>query len=258
MTLWKYKKKNTLEIKHNSKAAVGLFLWLFHLLFVLCINPKYRHSIFVKAERPVTLTGTGRVYQKMSGGSLSFTVWRFWHYSGKLGWVFSFLQLCWILFKLKVWKNSNIYKVIYIASVVAYNLLSFRDIVVVSWQNLIRLSLPFTFVGFGAIFFGSVPGGGRSCIHLFHFASIHLSREPGEYSVASGTEDVLDSRRSWFDMCSKDPEISLGWNPRLHPVIMRKCHTYLEEEHKETVTSSIHFSFPRFKFEIWTWYGGAL
>lgn len=33
---------------------------------------------------------------------------------------------------MKVWKNLNIYKVIYLASVVVYNLLSFRDFVVVS------------------------------------------------------------------------------------------------------------------------------
>lgn len=146
---------------------------------------------------------------------------------------------------MKVWKNLNIYKVIYLASVVVYNLLSFRDFVVVSWQNLIRLSLQFTFVGFGGIFFGSPALGlcqeGVSCIHLFHFASIHLSREPGEYSVASGTDDLLDSRLSWFDMWSKVPVISLGWNPRHHPVIMRKCHIYLKEEDKESVTSSIHW-----------------
>lgn len=69
---------------------------------------------------------------------------------------------------------------------------------------MIRLSLQFTFVGFGAIVFGSPELGlcqeGVSCIHLFHFASIHLSREPGEYSVASGTNDLLDSRLNWFNI----------------------------------------------------------
>lgn len=49
---------------------------------------------------------------------------------------------------------------------------------------------------------------GVSCIHLFHFASIHLSRE---YSIASGTDDVLDSRRRRFDICG---QISLGLKPK--------------------------------------------
>lgn len=100
---------------------------------------------------------------------------------------------------MKVWKNLNIYKV------VADNLLDFRDVVVVRWQNAMRLSPQFTLDGFGAMGSGPPALGwcqdGVGCSHLFHFASIYLSREPGEYSVASGTGDLLDSRRSWFDRC---------------------------------------------------------
>lgn len=176
---------------------------------------------------------------------------------------------------MKVWKNLNIYKIIYIALVVACNLLSFKDFVVVSWQNLIRLSLRFTFVGFGAIFFSSPALGlcqkGGQLHPSFPLCINPPSREPGEHAVAwiwHGWPPGLTPELVQY-MWSKVPVTSLGWNPRHHPVIMRKCHTYLEEEDKETVTLSIHCSLLKIicnaaaevqdvRFGIWTWCGGAL
>lgn len=192
MTLWKYKKKkqHILEIKHNSKTTTVSFLWL-PFAFDLFIHHKYCRSILVKTACCDLNWHWKSLPEEERWESELFLPAAFWNRFQTM----------------KVWKNLNIYKVIYIASVVAYSLLSFRDFVVVSWENLIRLSLQFTFDGFGAIVFGS-PGLGLcqevvSCIHLFHFASVHLSREPGEYSIASGTDDLLDSRLSWFDRCGQ-------------------------------------------------------
>lgn len=172
---------------------------------------------------------------------------------------------------MKVWKNLNIYQVIYIASVVACNLRSFRDFVVVSWQSLIRLSLRFAFVGFGAMLFGSPVLGlcqeGGSVAS--NFSTLHQSTFKRARRVFRciwhGWPPGLKPELVRY----KVPVTSLGWNPRPHPVIMRKCHTYLEEEDEETVTSSIYWLLLKIicnaaaevqdvRFGIWTWYGGAL